>query len=201
VGLELYRWKNRGCEETKLDPDSPAPRPALPNPLALGETTRCRAIPPKGGRGEVSAPSGRAAGSFESPAPCHDKTILLPYSQTSPPEAKPSPFPPRECRHPRREPKEGHRKGTREARDGRRSGIPTLSKERERASSRQLEANYDFCSEKEQRDQCTPTGGRLERQISQGSISLLPPPQPKPRNHRLLPILRRSIRYSWPGCS
>src|SRR6202021_2196797 len=45
------------------------------------------------------------------------------------------------------------------------------------------------------------SGGRLERQISQGSISLLPPPQPKPRFHRLLPILRRSIRYSWPECS
>src|SRR5258706_507115 len=45
------------------------------------------------------------------------------------------------------------------------------------------------------------TGGRLERQIGQGSISLMPPPQPKPRVHRLLPILRRSIRYSWPECS
>src|SRR6266568_3249116 len=40
------------------------------------------------------------------------------------------------------------------------------------------------------------TGGGLERQNSQGSISLLPPPQPKPGVHRLLPMLRRLFRYS-----
>src|SRR5438034_5688119 len=40
------------------------------------------------------------------------------------------------------------------------------------------------------------TGGRLERQNSQGSISLVPPPQPKPRVHRLLPMLRRLFRRS-----
>src|SRR5438094_3193887 len=38
------------------------------------------------------------------------------------------------------------------------------------------------------------TGGRLERQNSQGSFSLVPPPQPKPKVHRLLPILRRLFR-------
>src|SRR5580704_310796 len=40
------------------------------------------------------------------------------------------------------------------------------------------------------------TGGRLERQFNQGSISLLPPSQPKPEDHRLLPMLRKSNRYS-----
>jgi hypothetical protein len=45
------------------------------------------------------------------------------------------------------------------------------------------------------------TGGRLERQNNQGSISLLPPPQPRPGVHRLLPMLRRLFRYSWPECS
>src|SRR5215813_2201993 len=39
-------------------------------------------------------------------------------------------------------------------------------------------------------------GGRLERQNNQGSISLLPPLQPKPEVHRLLPMLRRLFRYS-----
>src|SRR5258708_19210489 len=42
------------------------------------------------------------------------------------------------------------------------------------------------------------SGGRLERQNNQGSISLLPPPQPKPRLPSHLPMLPSSSPSSCP---